>query len=39
MKNFKIICKKIYSKIKEIIKICIAYVSDGIDYIIALINR
>ena len=31
--------KKVYNKIKEIIKICIAYVSDGIDYIIALISR
>lgn len=39
MKKFKIICKKIYNKTKEIIKKCIAYVSSGISYIKALISR
>jgi len=39
MEKFKIICKKIYKKTKEIIKKCIAYVSSGVSYIKALISR
>ena len=39
MEKFKIVCKKIYNKTKEIIKKCIEYVLKGIGYIKDLLSN